>query len=284
MFTASTSNQMKTQFFAGLFAAATTLTVAISHTAPATAYDIKGRDQAPANFNIQEFKDFVGKEARYLSPETIGAHRLDITKIKMNFDHDVKVYFIGETAGGYRNQLNFTATNGAEVTGGKIFGDTSCKPGQDMANFGEFCANPNNPLANKAKEDQPLNVGDFAELGKFKAGTEFDFQLVSNGINGGIWNNGVQGIFGLNDATNPDKLQHVMAYYYKDFLVLGYEDLWGGGDKDYNDTVFAIDFGKNNAREVAGISVPEPSATVALIGAAAVGIFASRRSRPKQVD
>ncbi|GAA6624114.1 DUF4114 domain-containing protein [Scytonema sp. NUACC26] len=101
--------------------------------------------------------------------------------------------------------------------------------------------------------------------------------LRANNINGGISNNGVEGVWSLNQALNPDGLQHVMAYYYKDFLVFGFEDLWGGGDKDYNDTVFAIDIGKKNARSVA--NVPEPSTAVAVLGISALGFLKTRRRR-----
>lgn len=111
------------------------------------------------------------------------------------------------------------------------------------------------------------------------------FLLVANDIKGGISGTDVKtgaantkDIWSLNDALNPDGLQHAMAYYYNDLLVVGFEDLWGGGDKDYNDTVFVIDVGKDNARALAGIaSVPEPSGVAALFGIATVGFLKSRR-------
>lgn len=276
---------MKNQLFTSLLAAITLGSSILSGNAAASAFDIKSRDQAPDAFKsiLQDFRAFVGEEAKTLSPETIKAKQVDLSKLQLKFDHDVNVFFIGETAGGYRNRLDFKAT-GSTVASGKIFGDTSCNTGdKNFLNFSKFCPNPNDPLANKA--DKPLNVGDWANIGNMKAGTQLDFLLLANDINGGITGtdkngNTVKGVWSLNQALNPDGLQHAIAYYYKDYLVFGFEDLWGGGDKDYNDTVFAIDIGAENARYVAGITpVPEPSATLALFGIAGLGLFKVRRRR-----
>jgi hypothetical protein len=282
---------MKNTLFAPLLAAALGTSI-LSAIAPAKAFDIKSRNDAPDEFKsiLQDFRAFVGEEGRYLTPETINAQKVDLSQLKLEFDHDVKVFFIGETAGGYRNRLDFQATIGSTVTTGKIFGDTSCNPGDSgFLNFDKFCANPNDALPNTVAPNRPLNVGDWVSLGSMSAGTQLDFLLHSNDINGGISGtdkngNTVKGVWSLNEALNPDGLQHVMAYYYKDFIVLGFEDLWGGGDKDYNDTVFVIDVGKANARNIPGVTpVPEPSATMALFGIAGLGFMTSRRRRSNSV-
>jgi hypothetical protein len=278
---------MKTRILMALLTATTAVTGLFLGAESASAFIIKGRSEAPVYIQdiLPELKDFVGKEARYLAPEKIGAQTIDLNSIKLKYDHNVNVYFIGETAGGYRNQLDFITWKDGNILQNqtKIFGDTSCSKAEQktLANYKEFCANPNDPLANKSQQDKPLNVGDFAELGNFKAGTVFDFRLVSNAINGGIYKKRVKGVFGVDEATNPDKLQHVMAYYYKDLMIFGYEDLWGGGDKDYNDVVFAIDFGKGNARDIPGVSVPEPSSAAALMGIAGLVGFGRRRRQGK---
>jgi len=282
---------MRHTIFTNLFAATALVTGVWVSATPANAANIKSRNEAPVEFkdNIQNFRDFVGKEARYLAPETIGAQKVDLSQshLQLKYAHETKVFFIGETAGGYRNRLDFQATNGSTVTTGKIFGDTSCSTKDSgFQNFSDFCQNPNNALANKSQQDSPLKVGDWVNLGLFQAGTTLDFLLHSNDINGGIYGTNqqgqtVKGVFGLNEANNPDGLQHVMTYVYKNFLVLGYEDLWGGGDKDYNDVVFAIDIGEKNARALTGVSVPEPSATIAMFGVGAIGLIKTRRSKKK---
>jgi hypothetical protein len=272
---------MKTKLITNLIAVAVALNTVISVVPSALAVNIKNRTQAPTDFQniIQEFRGFVGEDGSF-SPLRSNAKALNFSNIKLAYDQDVKVYFIGETAGGYRNQLDFSATIGNSIVQSKtkIFGDTSCNPGDSaFLNFKLFCPNPNQALANKTQQDRPLNIGDFAEIGNFQAGTQLDFWLVANGINGGITKNNQQGIYGFDQAANPDQTDHVAAYYYKDYIVVGYEDLWGGGDKDYNDVVFAIDIGKNNARQIANVKVPEPAATLGLFGVGIAGLIGTRR-------
>jgi len=269
---------MKNKFLRSLLAAVLG-TGLLSIAAPASAFDIKSRDEAPANFKniLQDFRAFVGEEGRYLSPDTIKAKEVNLSDLTLKFNYDPKVFFIGETANLYRDRLDFKATTGSQVeTGQIIFGDTSCNTGDSsFTNFSQFCPNPNDALEGKVAPYRPLNVGDWVNIGSLPAGTKLDFQLVPNDINGGIYENGVKGIFSLDQDLNPDGLQHAIAYYYKDYLVLGFEDLWGGGDQDYNDTVFAIDIGKANARAVA--NVPEPSVAAAMFAIAILSLIKTRR-------
>lgn len=101
----------------------------------------------------------------------------------------------------------------------------------------------------------PLLPGDFVDLGRFEAGTQLDFFLIANGAEGGSTTYSTQ------TSLNPDGLDHVVAFAFtlKDspYLLLGFEDLYGGGDKDYNDLLFAIDIGAVNVTALT--ATPEPS-------------------------
>ncbi|MBD2775862.1 DUF4114 domain-containing protein [Iningainema tapete] len=272
---------MKNHIFTLLIAAGTLASSLLSAVTPANAINIRSRDEASVEFQniLPDLGAFVGAESRYLSPEQVKDYQVDISRLSLLNDNSVKVFFIGETAGAYRNRLDYKTTYGNEVETGKIFGDTSCNPGDSgFTNFSSFCQNPDQPLPGKVAPDSPLNVGDWVDLGVFKAGTKFDFLLQSNDINGGIYNDGIKGIFGIYPEENPDKVQHTVSYLYNDYLILGFEDLWGGGDRDYNDTVFAIDFGRQNI----SVSVPEPSVTISVIGVAALCLLATRRRSTPQ--
>ncbi len=50
-----------------------------------------------------------------------------------------------------------------------------------------------------------------------------------------------------------------MAYDYKDYLVLAFEDITKGGDKDYNDVVFVVDIKKENVNAIPSAATPEPT-------------------------
>ncbi len=241
-------------------------------------YSIQSRTDDPTfnqflNGNITDLKKFIHTEAQAIPGAVVASKKFNASSLKLKYDHDVKVYFLGEGAG-YQNELDFSVNSDARR---KIFGDASCLNTDSLAS--QFCPSPNGSNG-KTGLDKTLKVGDFVKLGSAKAGDSFDFQVLSNQVNGGIWSNGKQGIFGLDSAKNPDGgLQHVMSYFYKDYLILAYEDLWGGGDKDYNDVVIAVDFGQANNKAMAGIQdVPESSNIIGLFGIAALG-FGLLRSR-----
>ena len=47
------------------------------------------------------------------------------------------------------------------------------------------------------------------------------------------------------------------------YLIIGFEDLYGGGDRDFNDLVFAVDIGKANVEAL--IAGNEPAAVALLL-------------------
>ena len=51
-------------------------------------------------------------------------------------------------------------------------------------------------------------------------------------------------------------MSHPSAVEGSPYLILGFEDLYNGGDKDYNDLVFAVDIGATNVKYLAN---PEPA-------------------------
>jgi hypothetical protein len=78
----------------------------------------------------------------------------------------------------------------------------------------------------------------------------------------------------VEDTKNADNLQHVTTYQYNEFLILAFEDLYKGGDKDYNDVVFAV----RGLTDTQSQDVPEPASALALLGLAAAGYATKRLS------
>jgi hypothetical protein len=102
-------------------------------------------------------------------------------------------------------------------------------------------------------------VGTTAFLGNFAAGTELEFAL--NNQQGNIWYTG-------SGSRNSDGLAHALVDGSTPGLVsVGFEDLNGGGDKDYNDLQFTV----RNA------SVPDTTGTLVLMGMAMVGLVGFAR-------
>ena len=191
---------------------------------PATVFhttDYTNDDGSSAGRGVDAFQQFVRQEASAIDLEELNARKLDATKLNIKYDiEDLKVYFIHEGAG-YRNQLKLKST-GTTNREGLIFIDASM--GDDT---------------------EQLRSGDYVSFGEVEAGSTLDFALLANAYQNTDFYTYYAGV-----DRNPDNLQHVMAYAYQGYLVLAWEDLYEGGDKDYNDIVFAIYIGEDNLPEI----------------------------------
>ncbi|NJO19569.1 MAG: DUF4114 domain-containing protein [Spirulinaceae cyanobacterium RM2_2_10] len=110
-----------------------------------------------------------------------------------------------------------------------------------------------------------MALGQGVSLGNFEGNTFIDFFLKSNGKNGG------ETFLGFDAAENPSGLQHILGYNFGEYVLLAFEDIINGGDKDYNDTVFVVK-GVTDEPE----SVPEPAAVLSLLGVGAAMILRRR--------
>lgn len=158
--------------------------------------------------------------------KNVSAFKLDADKlfIRQKASKPIRVYFVTEDAG-YHNSLGFAFTPAGSPT-----------PGTPYLVF------PDVSTGSKRTATEPLVQGDFVEIGYGGNGYQLDFFLISNGANGGtswLWND---------PDKNSDHLQHVVAYYVPNtsLILIGYEDILGGGDLDYNDCLFVVDIGIEN--------------------------------------
>lgn len=162
---------------------------------------------------------------------------LDPTKLYLPLptDQPVRVYFLHEGAG-YRNQLGIAVGDAGHGRNGM---DPLVDPlgvGQLIFLDASFEEHPDGEFPNL-----PLHTGDFVDIGNIESGMQMDFFLISNGANGG------QAVLRNFEELNSDKLQHVIAMYFADefpgYILIGFEDIVGGGDLDYNDCLFVVDVG-----------------------------------------
>lgn len=221
---------------------------------------IGGSDSASASFKNNELvtlKNFANanlREGNPMSNTDVQLHRIDPAKIKLKTTADVRAYFVGEGAG-YHNTLGFNSQGGSTSTFGTdpklIFPDASERGGTTRTSY------------------EPLKSGDFVNMGNFSANTQLNFFLIANGASGGTTTYSTNHI-------NPDNLVHAVAFTLPNtpYLLIGFEDLYGGGDRDYNDILFTLDVGRAN---IDHLSSPEPTTGLILLGFFGLAIARQRR-------
>jgi hypothetical protein len=197
-----------------------------------------------------DIKSEKGAAAIYLNP----------SMLILSSDVLARAYFISEGAG-YHNTLGMSTTGGSPFSkdAALIFPDASAPDGKPIRS-----------------ESEPLLAGDFVDLGVLKKGSILDFFLIANGAEKPY------GFYSTERSLNEDGLTHAvaMAFDGSPYLLIGFEDLYNGGDKDYNDLVFAIDIGVENIKYLASLGAPEPSmaAGAMLAGVAFFGLNRRRRA------
>lgn len=177
--------------------------------------------------------------------------RLDPAKLNLATASDVRVYFVGEGAG-YSNSLGFNALG---------IGTGNGDPSLIFPNASSIVSYLSQGTQGiKRTTSAPLLPGDFVDLGTFKSGSQLDFFMIADGANNG------KNVYTANASSNPDKINHVVAFALENspYLIVGFEDLFGGGDRDFNDLLFAVEIGASNVAAL--IATPEPAAWLTMLG------------------
>ncbi len=158
--------------------------------------------------------------------QNVSTLKLDANKLflRQQANQSIRVYFLAEGAG-YMNTVGFAFTPAGSETAGT-----------------PYLVFPNASTGSRRTTSTPVMEGDFVDIGRGGNGFQLDFFLISNGANGGttwLWND---------IDKNSDKLQHVVAYHVpgSSLILIGFEDILGGGDLDYNDCLFVVDIGFEN--------------------------------------
>lgn len=235
-----------------------------------------GSDAASRNFQsvlpgMQQFIKTYLPEAHNNLKSPL-AFSIDPSKLTLSTKSDVRMYFAYEGAG-YHNTIGFNTT-GVGVSSGNpkiIFPDASSSFGYGGTGSGVRTAS------------DPLLPGDFVNLGAFNGGTKFDFFLIANGANGG------SSVFSTTESVNPDRINHVATFSptfwgvaNSPYLFIAYEDLLGGGDKDFNDVIVALDIGAANVSAL--LATPEPATWLTLGSLLGLAAWIRCRSQKKSTS
>ncbi|MGD1858470.1 MAG: DUF4114 domain-containing protein [Leptolyngbyaceae cyanobacterium] len=186
------------------------------------------------------FKSQVNKERAALSETDL--QPLDANGLLFDTSETVEIYFIHEGAG-YKNQVLFTADDQA--------------PAMLIEN------------ASLQGSGGNLKAGDGFILSDFEGLSgvaQFEFLIASNG-----YGKSNPTLLYTDASKNSDGLEHVTAFGYTDestgdyYTFIGFEDIVGGGDLDYNDVVLVAKGFQNP-----DVDVPEPMSSLAVLAVGAV--------------
>lgn len=231
-----------------------------------------GSDEASADFQenaLPGLQTFINQRlGERQSLDGVSGFALDPTFLQLQTESDVWVYFVSEGAG-YHNSLGFNS-QGVGIDEGDpllIFPDGSSYNVTTQAG--------DTTLGNR-DSNYPLLPGDLADLGTFDAGTSLDFFLIANGVNGGT------NVYTSDENLNPDGIQHMVAFALEGspYLLIGFEDLYGGGDLDFNDMLFAVDIGEANVQAAIALASPEPGTGLVIVAFSLCALVCHRRRLP----
>lgn len=207
-----------------------------------------GSDWASWRFNRRYLPEFVKTASDSFNAENLrtrfAAYALDPSALKLAEETKVRVYFVGE-ASGYRNALGINLT-GVGIREGEA--ELIFPVAETEITLYEAAKRKGSPVRGERTQDAPLVPGDFVDLGNLPAGTHLEFFIVANDNQGNV------NVYTAHPLRNDDRERHVAAVAVPDspYLLLSFEDMYGGGDRDYSDCVFAVQMSGYNIQALLG--------------------------------
>ena len=224
-------------------------------------------------------------------PETVNntksaAFEVNPNNIVLANNTAVRAYFVSEGAM-FHNALGVDAVAPGK-TGPQSWWDEVTSPtaktvfADASSSEGGFSSSP---YGSRTATD-PVLPGDFVNLGNYAAGTKLDFFLMANGANQS-WSP----IYSTDPTLNNDGFsQHVAAFtthlfavpqLNSPYLFLTFEDQWGGGDHDINDTIIALDVGTATVNAL--LATPEPAMPLTFAACLGLALIAVRKNQKRAV-
>ena len=170
-----------------------------------------------------------------------GLNQLDPQRLYFLFDYAPRVYFLQEGAC-YTDALGATIATAAAPTNTILTRTTKTIFPNNHWSLSWICATGSGTRSTS----EPLLAGDFVQLPTVKAGQQLAFFIMAEMDDSGnpdyVYYNGTN--------NNADKFQHMIAFFpdNSQYIIIGFEDMYNGGDKDCNDLMFVVDVGVMNAQ------------------------------------
>jgi hypothetical protein len=169
-----------------------------------------------------------------------GLNQLDPQRLYFTFAYAPRVYFLYEGAC-YMNALGATIATVSAPTNQALTGNTFTIFPNTHSSISYICASN----SGKRTLSEPLLAGDFVQLPTVKAGQQLAFFIMAN-----LTGDTPADTYYNGTSNNPDNFQHLIAFFpdnNSQYIIIGFEDMYNGGDKDCNDVMFVVDVGPQNA-------------------------------------
>lgn len=209
------------------------------------------------------------------------SQNIDPNKLVLATKQNVTATFISESAG-FQNSLGFVsvAPGGSDPQNSwqEVTAPTAQLIFPNVSSSEDF--KPAGNYSTTRTASQPLQPGDFVNMGTYSAGTKLDFFLIANGANQ-AW----APVFSSTESINNDGFTHHVGAFTAQvfgnkqlnspYVFLTFKDYWGGGDKDMNDVVVALNVGAATVKAL--LATPEPSMWLTFGSFLMLAVWAKRR-------
>jgi hypothetical protein len=205
---------------------------------------LSGTDATSLSFNanLPNFLNVITTNLKETVAYTgAGLNQLDPTRLYFTSAYAPRVYYIYEGAC-YDNALGVTIANASTPTATPVAGTS-----YTVFPFGHSSISPVCCTGSGVRSSsEPLMAGDWVQLPTVNAGQQLAFFLMAEMDN----NSKPAYVYYDGAANNDDNFPHMIAFFpdnSSQFLIIGFEDMHNGGDKDCNDLMFVVDVGPSNA-------------------------------------
>lgn len=232
------------------------------------AYGHNGHDEVWGGSGDDTLYGNTGNDKLYGSG---GPNLVNATTFTMAEDYEGSFVFEGETAG-YRNSFGYYKidSESGEISNVDIIWENASLQGSGGSLIAGVSSHPISISAGDIIGVFIISNGfSYNNFGALGDGGHYEFRNADGSIatldslNPALYHVGEDGGetlmryhtyhtagYGDHVGLNPDGIVHTTGILKTDMgtLTLGFEDLYNGGDRDFDDSVFTIDIGINNAR------------------------------------
>ncbi len=174
--------------------------------------------------------------------------------------HDVSILWANASLKGSGGNLLANQSNvGFELAAGERLGFFVVPDGYSQKEMAKLLEDQKGSFKFTDAKGNPGNINAGAELKLVHVSEKGGESVIKSTYGTSVFHSVDNGSMGL----NGDKLNHVVAKVdvATGAVRIGFEDLKGGGDKDYDDSVFTLNLGSTNAALVSKIAVAKVAGT-----------------------